>query len=218
METSEYTATNILKPSEIPSNIEERVTSNETLQYPSDVEQKQIIETTQPQVQAEDLPPDGGYGWVCVACVFLINAHTWGINSVRQQNPTIPVQYTLETLSILMAPKKKELRSLSLLLPNPQLLPGRHLPRLCLHRRPLHLPSPLHRPPSHRMHPQIRHPHNPTSRSLPANPVPDRGIVCDENLAALLESGYLLWMGDGVSVCCFGGHYTAVVYDEAVAR
>jgi len=28
-----------------------------------------------------DLPPDGGYGWVCVACVFLINAHTWGVNS-----------------------------------------------------------------------------------------------------------------------------------------
>ncbi|KAJ5953581.1 major facilitator superfamily domain-containing protein [Penicillium verhagenii] len=24
---------------------------------------------------------DGGYGWICVMCVFLINAHTWGINS-----------------------------------------------------------------------------------------------------------------------------------------
>lgn len=30
-----------------------------------------------------DEPPDGGYGWVCVACVFLLNAHTWGINSVE---------------------------------------------------------------------------------------------------------------------------------------
>lgn len=30
----------------------------------------------------QDVPPDGGYGWVCVACVFWINAHTWGINSV----------------------------------------------------------------------------------------------------------------------------------------
>jgi hypothetical protein len=29
-----------------------------------------------------DVPPEGGYGWVCVACVFWINAHTWGINSV----------------------------------------------------------------------------------------------------------------------------------------
>lgn len=30
-----------------------------------------------------DVPPNGGYGWVCVACAFWINAHTWGINSVR---------------------------------------------------------------------------------------------------------------------------------------
>lgn len=29
----------------------------------------------------EDLPPNGGYGWVCVVAVALINAHTWGINS-----------------------------------------------------------------------------------------------------------------------------------------
>lgn len=28
-----------------------------------------------------DVPPNGGYGWVCVACVATINAHTWGLNS-----------------------------------------------------------------------------------------------------------------------------------------
>ncbi|KAL2865484.1 MCT family MFS transporter [Aspergillus lucknowensis] len=33
------------------------------------------------QEKPEDVPPDGGYGWVCVASVFWINAHTWGINS-----------------------------------------------------------------------------------------------------------------------------------------
>ncbi|KAG9258222.1 putative monocarboxylate transporter [Emericellopsis atlantica] len=26
-------------------------------------------------------PPNGGYGWVCCACVAVINAHTWGLNS-----------------------------------------------------------------------------------------------------------------------------------------
>lgn len=26
-------------------------------------------------------PPDGGYGWICVACIFFINMHTWGVNS-----------------------------------------------------------------------------------------------------------------------------------------
>lgn len=25
---------------------------------------------------------EGGYGWVCVACTAIINAHTWGINAV----------------------------------------------------------------------------------------------------------------------------------------
>ncbi len=30
----------------------------------------------------EEEPPDGGYGWVCVIVCFLINAHTWGLNSV----------------------------------------------------------------------------------------------------------------------------------------
>lgn len=27
-------------------------------------------------------PPDGGYGWVCVAALFLINFSTWGAVSV----------------------------------------------------------------------------------------------------------------------------------------
>lgn len=31
----------------------------------------------------KDIPPEGGYGWVCVACVTFINAHTWGVNTVR---------------------------------------------------------------------------------------------------------------------------------------
>ncbi|GIZ44841.1 hypothetical protein CKM354_000802700 [Cercospora kikuchii] len=29
----------------------------------------------------EDVPPDGGYGWICTLCVCLINAHTWGVNA-----------------------------------------------------------------------------------------------------------------------------------------
>ncbi|KAF1840712.1 MFS general substrate transporter [Cucurbitaria berberidis CBS 394.84] len=28
-----------------------------------------------------DVPPNGGYGWVCVAAIATINAHTWGLNS-----------------------------------------------------------------------------------------------------------------------------------------
>lgn len=25
--------------------------------------------------------PVSSYGWVCVVCIFLINGHTWGLNS-----------------------------------------------------------------------------------------------------------------------------------------
>ncbi|EPS27826.1 hypothetical protein PDE_02770 [Penicillium oxalicum 114-2] len=35
----------------------------------------------QAQSQAPPTEVDGGFGWICVICVFLINAHTWGINS-----------------------------------------------------------------------------------------------------------------------------------------
>lgn len=41
----------------------------------SDIEQVAI------GAKVGDIPPNGGYGWVCVVCVFWINAHTWGLNS-----------------------------------------------------------------------------------------------------------------------------------------
>lgn len=49
------------------------IESEKTAQNPGESLQTEI---------SEDVPPDGGYGWVCVVCVFLINAHTWGVNSV----------------------------------------------------------------------------------------------------------------------------------------
>ena len=41
------------------------------------------LDTEQPRAGSDekekDVPPDGGYGWVCVACVAMINAHSWGM-------------------------------------------------------------------------------------------------------------------------------------------
>jgi len=36
-------------------------------------------------VDQEVLVPNGGYKWVCVACVFWLNAYTCGISSVGQR-------------------------------------------------------------------------------------------------------------------------------------
>ena len=63
------------------------LTSDTTREHGSGTGSEETITepgTDQPQVEVKkivDQPPDGGYGWVCVACCFLINAHTWGINS-----------------------------------------------------------------------------------------------------------------------------------------
>ncbi|KAF4923298.1 putative transporter MCH2 [Colletotrichum fructicola] len=38
-------------------------------------------QTSSPRTSEEVEFKEGGYGWVVVACVFLINAHTWGLNS-----------------------------------------------------------------------------------------------------------------------------------------
>lgn len=40
-------------------------------------------------------PVDGGYGWVCVFATFLINCHTFGVNSVSLRR----VIYTNQTLT-----------------------------------------------------------------------------------------------------------------------
>lgn len=36
-----------------------------------------------------DVPPNGGIAWLYVGCVFLINGHTWGINSVCHSVPLL---------------------------------------------------------------------------------------------------------------------------------
>ena len=59
------------------ANHQDEVASNAS-ERTLDVEQSGV---TTDSKDAEDVPSDGGYGWVCVACNFLINGHTWGVNS-----------------------------------------------------------------------------------------------------------------------------------------
>ncbi len=57
--------------------------SEDLLQSKDQNEKGDRVQQLTTDIQPVDVPPNGGYGWVCVACSALINAHTWGLNSVR---------------------------------------------------------------------------------------------------------------------------------------
>lgn len=42
-------------------------------------------------VQDPEVVPEGGYGWVCVVCVFLVNACTWGVAAVSLSHLSLQV-------------------------------------------------------------------------------------------------------------------------------
>jgi hypothetical protein len=49
---------------------------------PQQPQQPPALTTIPPSNQQPiDVPPNGGYGWICVAAVATINGHTWGLNS-----------------------------------------------------------------------------------------------------------------------------------------
>lgn len=62
----------------LPSQNQARDSNTSPFPSPSELD----YDNPQHVSEREDIPPNGGYGWVCVACVLMINAHTWGINSV----------------------------------------------------------------------------------------------------------------------------------------
>lgn len=67
---------------EVQVQTETRDTTPQRSLAPSDeIELEQLTRPRTNIAEREDVPPDGGYGWIVTACVFLINAHTWGVNA-----------------------------------------------------------------------------------------------------------------------------------------
>jgi hypothetical protein len=52
------------------------------------------------EVNQEDKFPNGGYGWICVFCVFWINVCTWGVSSVCEKIPMLHLNPTFHNGSI----------------------------------------------------------------------------------------------------------------------
>lgn len=57
------------------------VIASQTQRRLSNVDVAAAVPTSAEEV--DEAIPDGGYGWVCLVAVMLINANTWGVNSVR---------------------------------------------------------------------------------------------------------------------------------------
>ena len=72
----------------IHPSTEKASSENDRANDPADQKPDNEPVTSDPK-QAQPPAPietDGGYGWICVVCVFLVNAHNWGINGVRSHN------------------------------------------------------------------------------------------------------------------------------------
>lgn len=160
-----------------------------------------------PTPKPVDEPPDGGYGWVCVACCFWINAHTWGINSVSGCPSICQEGVCTDNPSIV-------LWSLSSALPGCGDLPWRNLSRIRLRRRSLHFSSSPNISSRNLYHPRLWHSNYSAFRRLLRDRFPYWGIICQSDLAAFLEPRDMLRMGHGIFVCRICWCSAAVVYEE----
>ncbi len=129
--------------------------------------------------EVRDSPPDGGYGWVCVACCFTINAFTWGVLSVESLSS--PISHLSQT-------NIPVLWRLPLILPTKQRLSLRKHHRLRPNRRSQFLHGNDNLPSRHVPNPHLRRPRP----HGPGDPQPNirlhRRLLRFPNLAALPHS------------------------------
>ena len=128
-----------------PSALQERNQSIDNLHVaeknlPRRNSEKTVTAQEPEAVNNNKLPgePNGGYGWVNVACCFAINAHTWG---VRSSFLLFYIQGDLTDSAIYL--DKLVLWSVPSLLFEQQLLPGSNCSALCFCRWSVHLSSSL---------------------------------------------------------------------------
>lgn len=157
-------------------------------------------------VEAEPIPPNGGYGWVCTFAVFMINAHTWGINAVR--NYTLPTrQRILPTILVLgrhhgaLLSKPKPAHSISFY--------------VCHHWRSIHLAGTPHCP-GNQLEPEVhRHTQHTHPGCVAGLRFPSHFVLRHPRLAARLIPGHMFRMGDGSDIRDQHCYFAVVVHNPS---
>lgn len=70
-------------PAGVTARADDEVQRVPTLRTLDTIVRRSSLKKNPTETSFVDVPPDGGYGWVCVACCSTVNAMTWGVNSVR---------------------------------------------------------------------------------------------------------------------------------------
>lgn len=144
----------------------------------------------------EDIPPDGGYGWVVTACVFIINAHTWGINSVRTEPPIQKQSYSHE-VSIA---DQTVMGCIPGALPVQFDIPWGHRAAIRLNRRPLDIPSPARVTSRVAIEPQARNSTNTTDRNRAGVWLDAIRLICNQDLAPVPQPRRVFRLRHGLPV------------------
>ena len=162
------------------------------LETRSTQEDIELVGTQTNVVTREDVPPDGGYGWVCTACVFLINAHTWGVNSVCPKHPSIWIVADSQIiLGMGHLPR-------SFLVPID--VPRRHPARIRLDRRNVDFSIALHLT-TNRLHKsEAWYTHLPLNWHGLGLGIHARGLIRNSDLASIPQSGCLFRLGLGFPI------------------
>lgn len=138
----------------------------------------------------EDVPPDGGYGWVCTACVFLINAHTWGVNSVSSRRLLPTCAYADDT-GMGCVPRT---------LPLQLNIPRSHRTTIRPDRRPIYIPSPPSLPHRFTIEPKTRNQTYTSHRVNSRLRFTARGILLNQDLAPVPQSRTMFRIWHGIPV------------------
>lgn len=161
--------------------------------------------------------PNGGYGWVCVGCVFWINVCTWGISSVCFLNvyftpaPDFMSKMNFNQLTVI-----RVIRHISCSLPIHENFSGGDDASICFHRWSLGFSGAFVLAFDHEFAENIQHSNNTSHGCLASIHCLGRHLFRHQNMALVFVIWPVIWLGNWVLHCQYCWHNSSVVFDTSL--